>query len=108
MEVYSREGGQLSSKKYDFFPFFFLSDPYYLKGFSPRHWVKQLNGAHHFRYLCAFDRWSQMWDAVRDIIERYNAGAAQPVQSYSELPILHLRADPVSQFLMQSGITLFK
>jgi len=108
MEVYSRSSEVLSSKKINFFPFFFLSDTYYLKGFSQKHWIKELNGTKHFRYLCVFERWSHMWDAIRDIIVKYNAGASSTVQTYSELPILHLRADPVSQFLMQSGMTLFK
>jgi DNA polymerase I len=108
MDIYFRESDKLHSKKLDFYPFFFLSDPYYLNGFSQKHWIKELNGNKHFRYLCAFERWSHMWDAVRDVITRYNAGNPAPVQSYSELPILHLRPDPVSQFLIQSGITLFK
>ena len=96
MAVYSRANGTLSSRKAGFFPFFFLSDEYYLKGFSRKHWIKELSGEKHFRYLCAFERWSHMWGAVRDVIARFNTGNPSPIQSYTELPVLHLRSDPVA------------
>ncbi len=92
----------------DFFPFLFLSDPSYLEGFYSKYWIKELAGNNYFRFLAAFSRWSEMWDAVHQIIDRYNERTKNHVENYNEVPVLHLRADAVSQFLMQSGRTLFK
>jgi DNA polymerase elongation subunit (family B) len=108
MQVYGKTSGALRARNVPFYPFFYLSDPSFLEGFSAKHWIKKLSGEHYFRFLCAFERWSHMWDAVHHIISRHNSSAVTPAQSYADLPILHLRADPVSQFLLQTGVTLFK
>ncbi|MBI4547381.1 MAG: DNA polymerase [Ignavibacteriae bacterium] len=108
MRVYIRSPEGLTSKEVEFYPFFLLSDSSFLDNFPIKHWVKELQGSNFFRYLCAFTRWSEMWDAVHHIIEVYNRGAVKRVESFNDLPILHLRYDPVSQFLMQTGRTLFK
>jgi DNA polymerase elongation subunit (family B) len=49
-----------------------------------------------------------MWDAVHHLVRQYANATRTNVESYAELPILHLRVDPTAQFLLQSGITLFK
>jgi DNA polymerase elongation subunit (family B) len=108
MRVYRRMEGSVIANDTEFYPFFFLSDPSCLKNFSSRHWVKELAGRNFYRYICAFTRWSDMWDAVRHVIDTYNETAQKKAESYAELPILHLRPDALSQFLMQTGRTLFK
>lgn len=108
MNVYTRGTNGVDSTKHDFYPFFHLADESFLRGFQQKHWIKKLDGDHYFRYLCAFTRWSDMWDAVRQILEAYNASTSSRVESYSDLPVIHLRPDPVSQFLLQSGRTPFK
>ena len=108
MRVYARTETGVSASDHDFFPFFFLSDDVFLKGFASKHWVKELSGDNYFRFLCAFTSWSAMWDAIHHLIRRYNADAHADIESYRELPIIHLRVDPVSQFMMQAGLTLFK
>jgi DNA polymerase elongation subunit (family B) len=108
MVIYRREAGAVSTETHQFFPFFFLSDVSYLERFPARHWIKELGGTNHFRFACAFPSWSVMWDAVHHLVRQYAAATHTNVESYAELPILHLRADPAAQFLMQSGITLFK
>jgi DNA polymerase elongation subunit (family B) len=109
MRVYARAAeGAVTATDVEFFPFFYLSRPDLLEGYRQKHWIKELAGTNYFRYLCAFPRWSEMWDAVRYVLDRYNAGAATRVDSYADLPVLHLRTDPVGQFLLQSGRTLFK
>jgi len=42
------------------------------------------------------------------VMDHHNRSAASRVSSYSDLDDLHLLADPVAQYLMQSGRTLFK
>lgn len=108
MRLYVRGDSSVVTRDVDFFPFFFLSDSSLLSRYTDRFWIKELSRTNFFRYLCAFSRWSDMWDALRCILDQYNATAQKKVASYVELPVVHLRPDPVAQFLMQSGCTLFK
>ncbi len=107
MRLYSRTSAGVVSRDEEFFPFFHLSDSTLLEGFGKKHWLKTLEGAHYYRFLAAFRRWSEMWDAVRHIIDRHNDRLKANAASYQEVPSLLLRTDPVSQFLLQSGMTLF-
>lgn len=108
MRLYVRGEGGIRSEEIEFFPFFFLSDSSLLSGYSAKHWVKELAGTNVYRYLCAFSRWPDMWDALRFILDRYNMTTPKKAGTFTELPVIHLRPDPVTQFLIQSGRTLFK
>jgi DNA polymerase I len=108
MRIYTRTPDGVTSRDVEFYPFFFLSTSSYLRDFPDKHWVKELAGTNYFRYLCAFPSWSSMWDAVHFLMDRYNASTPVTVDSYSELPILYLKTDAVTQFLLHSGRTLFK
>jgi len=108
MRVYTRKTNGITSQEVEFYPFFFLSSSKFLKDFPKKHWIKELNGNNYYRYLCAFSSWLEMWDAIRYVMMRYNENASTKADSYSELPIIHVRTDPVAQFLKQSGRTLFK
>jgi DNA polymerase, archaea type len=92
----------------DFFPFFFLSHPGLIEGFPKRFWIKELAGANYYRYLVAFSRWNDLWEAVRFCLTNYNKSALRRASHYSEMEPLFLKPDPVSQYLLQSGVTLFK
>ena len=108
MRVYQRRAGEVVRKELEFYPFFFLTDSSLLEGFSRKHWIKRLDGHNDYQHICAFTRWSEMWEAVNHLIMRSNQRSGTAIASYADLPSLHLRPDPVSQFLMQSGMTLFK
>jgi DNA polymerase, archaea type len=108
MRIYTRVSAGVEARDADFFPFFHLSDSTLLDGFQRKFWLKELEGAHYYRFLAAFTRWSEMWDAVRYVIDAHNERLKTAIASYQELSSLLLRPDPVSQFLLQSGITLFK
>lgn len=108
MRVYARAGGGVVPHDDEFYPFLFLADASYLNGFPEKHWIRELAGKNFYRYLCAFTRWADMWSAVHFIIARYAAERGEKVDSYNELDLLHVRTDAVSQFLIQSGKTLFK
>ncbi len=105
---YRREDGKLSTTEVEFFPFFFLADDALLEGFPRRHWLKELAGSNFYRYLAAFTRWHDMWEAVRHVINAINMTSSRRISSYSETDLLHLRPDPLVQYLLQSGVTLFK
>ena len=100
--------GRVTSTDVDFFPFFFLSSPVLLENYPKRYWVKELAGSNFFRYLVAFPRWNDMWEALRFIMNSYNKTALRRASHYSEIEPLLLKPDPVTQYLLQSGTTLFK
>jgi DNA polymerase I len=117
VRLYSRERsgpgakdaiGQVTSSDAEFFPFFFLSSPVLLDSYSKRFWIKELAGSNFFRYLVAFPRWNDMWEAIRFILTGYNKSALKRAGHFSELEPLLIKPDPVTQYLLQSGITLFK
>jgi len=117
VRLYVREGsvpgakdaiGRVTSSDAEFFPFFFLSSPVLLDGYSKRFWIKELAGSNFFRYLVAFPRWNDMWEAIRFILNGYNKSALKRAGHFSELEPLLIKPDPVTQYLLQSGTTLFK
>jgi DNA polymerase I len=108
MRLFVRDGDTLSERDEPFFPFFFLADSTFLEGFKRKHWVKKLEGVLYYQYLCAFEEWPDMWDAVRHVLDTYNRTALTKADGYASLDIMYLVPDPVTQFLMQSGRTLFK
>jgi DNA polymerase I len=108
MRVYFRRDEATVAEDVDFYPFFFLSEKRYLEGFTKKHWVKELVGDNHYKFVCAFSRWSDMWEAVNFALQKHNQSSDQKVQSYPEADFLLLRPDPKTQYLMQTGRTLFK
>ena len=92
----------------EFFPFFFLSSPTLIDGFPRKFWMKELAGSNFFRFLAAFQRWTDLWDAVRFVLQKYNRTALKRASHYSEIEPLFLKPDPLTQYLLQSGVTLFK
>jgi DNA polymerase I len=108
VRLYSRTGGKVAHFDAEFFPFFFLSNDQLVQGFSQRYWIKELSGKNHFRYLVAFQSWHDMWESIRFILANYNRTALKRAEHYSELDAIAVRPDPVTQYLLQSGITLFK
>lgn len=108
MRIYLRARSGVVSRDTAFYPFFFLSDPSYLKNFPGKHWIRELAGDNFFKYLCVFPNWPVMWDAVRMVIAAFNERTGSKIGQYIELPVLYLRPEPVTQFLLQSGMTQFK
>ena len=108
IRVYTRSGSAVETRDVDFFPFFFLRDGKLLDGFDRKHWLKELAGSNYYKYLAVFTRWNDLWDAVRVSLEQFNKTASASVTNYTEGDFLFLRPDPVAQYLMQSGMTLFK
>jgi len=108
MRMYIRNAGGITTRDAEFYPFFFISNPKFLVDYKKKHWVKELGGENYYKYLCVFISWLDLWDAIRYVLEKYNENAPVKVDSFSDLPVLHLRTDPVTQFLTQSGRTLFK
>ncbi len=92
----------------EFFPYFHLSDSRFISGFSKTFWLKKLEGSNFYQYVCAFQRVHDMWDAVRYVLEKINQSQERRIDSYTDTEHIFLRPDTNTQFLMQSGKTLFK
>ena len=108
IRLYKRIEGKVLHQDVEFFPFFFLSDEALIKDFPKKIWLKELAGGNFYRYIAAFTRWSEMWEAVHFILRQYNKNHSPRISSYQEFKEILVRADPVRQFLLQTGITLFK
>ena len=108
MRVYFRDGDRIHYTDDRFYPFFFLSETTYLDAFSQKHWVKKLEGNAFFQHICAFEEWTSMWDAIRYMMDKFNKNAVTKADSYNQLDFVHFYTDPVTQYLLQSGRTLFK
>ncbi len=108
MTLTVRTNGRTVTQVEPFYPFFYLADPDLLQGFPHKHWVRQIAGSHPLSHLCAFEGWSNLWDAVRHVLVRYNQKTPVTVETYNQLDGLYLITDPVTQFLVQTGHTLFK
>ncbi len=108
VRLYFRNGDGITHRDELFYPFFFLADSSLLEGFGSHHWLKELEGTAHFRYVCAFESWPLLWEAVRHLIETQNRRSVTKIESYTALDSLYLLPDPLTQYLLQSGRTFFK
>jgi DNA polymerase elongation subunit (family B) len=108
IRLFKRVEGKIHHKDVEFFPFFFLADEALIKDFPKKFWLKKLTGNNFYQFIAAFSRWSEMWEAVHFILRQYNKSHSPRISSYQELKDILVRADPVRQFLLQSGMTLFK
>ena len=108
IRLYKRLDGKISHQDVEFFPFFFLSDKTLLRGVDRKHWLKDLAGSNFYNALAVFTRWTDTWEGVRIVIDQYRSNVGGRIESYADAPVLHFRPDPVTQYLMQSGMTLFK
>ena len=108
IRLFKRIEGKILHRDVEFFPFFFLADETLIKEFPKKFWLKKLAGNNFYQFIAAFSRWSEMWEAVHFILRQYNKRYSLHISSYQELKEILVRADPVRQFLLQSGITLFK
>jgi DNA polymerase elongation subunit (family B) len=108
IRLYKRLNGEIRSVDERFFPFFFLSDDQYLREFKAPYWLKKLAGSNHYRFLAVFERWSDFWQAIRAVLSSYNRTHSPRASTYSDLEVLLVRSDPLTQYLTQSGKTLFK
>ena len=108
IRLYLRADGKTTHRDAEFFPFFFLTDPELLEGFEEHHWQKELAGTNPLRYIIAFERWSDMWSAVHHVLRRHNQTFVRKAATYHEVESLFVRPDPVRQYLLQSGVSMFR
>ena len=115
IRIFNREEGVVSHHDELFFPFFFLSDSSLLDGFVPeeneKFWMVNLDGSNYYKGLAIFRNWNNHRKAI-DFInrKRYGDASDKTIKStpYDNNSLLYNKGDAVTQYLLQSGKTLFK
>ena len=98
-----------------FYPFFFLSDNELLEGFEPgdkeKYWMLRLEGANYFSHLAIF----RSWKNYRAALDFANSGGQETLSTKEAQDsagvnnhLTYSRGDAVTQYLIQTGKTLFK
>ncbi|MBC8041929.1 MAG: DNA polymerase [Rhizobacter sp.] len=121
IKLYKREAGEVAVREERFYPFFFLSNAGYLKGFERKHWLTELAGDNFYKYLVIFERWKDYRAAMDFAAEtkRKMATGNEGSISFSPNPVpeetsrwgmneIYSKGDAASQYLFQTGKTLFK
>ncbi|ANT63829.1 DNA polymerase domain-containing protein [Prosthecochloris sp. CIB 2401] len=116
IRLYSRtEKGKTVWRDELFYPFFFLSEGSLLEKFSPggnnRHWLIRLNGQNYYQYLAIFSSWNDYRTAIDHIRQKTVWRESEEDKGVQNLPVsqlLYNKGDAVTQYLMQSGKTMFK
>ncbi len=108
VRIYRRVDNSVIQRDEPFYPFFYLSDQSLIADFPKPFWLKQLNGESFYQFVCAFKRLSDMWDAIHFILDKVNQAAQKKSESYTEIEQIYLKTDTNTQYLIQSGKTLFK
>ena len=102
MRLFIREASGLVTKDEPFRPFLLLEDQALLKGFRAPHETVVLSGDNSLRVLVFFENWSDCRKARTYVHKKTGITASSP-----QAPYLFV-SDPVHQYLLMSGKTLFK
>lgn len=109
IRVFTRNEGKTSFYDDLFFPFFFLSESTLLGDFIPedksKYWMVPLGGKNYYKSLAIFKSWRSYRGAI-DFINR-NKVVDNSTQNDSNT-LIYNKGDAVTQYLLQSGKTLFK
>ncbi len=104
MRIYIRDGEKVKFVDKRFYPFFFASDDSLLPSFDGIYWKKRLMGDEFYKFIFAFETWSDMNKAIRMIAKRLG----RPITGKQRFKEIYVNYEPITQFLVQSGETLFK
>lgn len=102
VEIFSRKDGRISSRKVLFEPFILLEKEDYLAGLDEKCDVKALEGENFFQYLASFKTWASLVRAKQRLQKATGTSFSSPLSPYFFIN------DPVHQYLILSGKTLFK
>lgn len=104
MRLYIREGKKIKHLDKKFYPFFFAHDEKLIKDYEGKHWKKRLAGDEFYKYIFAFEKWSDLIKALRLVARNLN----KPFSPKIKFDEIYIHNEPITQFLIQSGETLFK
>jgi len=102
MRLFLRRGKRLVAQEEPFVPFILVEDEKLMKGFRNPYRAEPLSTANEYRVLVLFEGWEACQKARDHLQKRTGESASSP-----QAPYLYV-ADPVHQFLLLTGKTLFK
>ena len=102
MRIFIRSGDQLEIDDEPFVPFILLEEGTLLKDFSKTSRYEPLSSTNEFRVLAFFENWQDCTRARNHLHQTTGIPSSSP-----DAPYLFL-SDPVHQFLLLTGKTLFK
>ena len=112
VRIYSRNASGVQHRDEQFFPFFFLSDEVLLEGFQPSYnekfWLTKLAGDNYYRYLAIFKSHHNFRNALDYIDSKSRRSSDEASEGPSSPNLTYSRGDSVTQYLLQTGKTLFK
>lgn len=112
VRLYIRDGNTVNSRDDDFYPFFFLSEHTLLDGYTPanneKYWLVKLQGGNFYRFLAIFKNQQNYRNALDYVASRSKSSSEDDNDSGFSGNLTYSRGDSVTQFLFQTGKTLFK
>jgi DNA polymerase, archaea type len=118
IRLYRREGNLISFRDEGFYPFFFLSNSGFLKNFQTTgdgFWLKELSGNNYYKYLAIFKSWKDYRRGIDFATEmKHRLGAEVQTNQIVEedgnrrIDEIYSKGDAATQYLFQTGKTLFK
>jgi DNA polymerase elongation subunit (family B) len=102
MRLFLRRDGRLESRDDAFTPFILLEDERLLEGFGGRCRLERLAATNAYRVLALFESWAECTSARALLHRRTGESASSPLAPYLFI------SDPVYQYLLLTGKTLFK
>jgi DNA polymerase I len=102
MRIFLRSGGRLEMRDEPFVPFILLEEGKLLQGFSQTSRYESLSSTNEFKVVALFESWKTCIRARNHLHKTTGVPSSSP-----DAPYLFL-SDPVHQFLLLTGKTLFK
>ncbi len=112
VRLYIREENGVKSRDEEYYPFFFLSEDLLLKGFAPvnneKFWLIKLQGGNFYRFLAIFKTQQNYRNALDFVASNSRSSSDDEDDSGFSSNLTYSRGDAVTQYLLQTGKTLFK
>uniref|UniRef100_Q3AP20 DNA-directed DNA polymerase n=1 Tax=Chlorobium chlorochromatii (strain CaD3) TaxID=340177 RepID=Q3AP20_CHLCH len=117
IRLFNRNGDTVTFHDEPFYPYFFLSDSSLLETFVPENqekfWLVPLAGSNYYTALAIFKSSRNHKNAVDFLNRKWNGnqaaqGEAAGKNSMESNPFMYNKGDTITQYLMQSGKTMFK
>jgi DNA polymerase I len=102
MRLFTRKGLHIEMNDQIFTPFLIIQDEALMKGFKRPYRLERLSGANDYRFLILLEGWEDCQRAKAHMQKKSDEPPSSP-----QAPYLYI-ADPVYQFLLLTGKTLFK
>jgi DNA polymerase I len=102
MRLFFREDGGVKTAEEPFTPFLLVEDQNLMKGFDRPFQIEPLSGSGAFRFLALFSSWGDCQKAKTHLQQKSGESPSSQTAPYLFL------SDPVHQYLLLTGKTLFK